>query len=86
MVFFNVLEVTNLLYLGSPLDQFGDDSDDVLGIVDYSILDTIPGIVFLDEIFDWSALNEVDSLSDWVALALGNAGVFVFDDEDSDSS
>jgi hypothetical protein len=64
MVFFSALEVTNLLYLGSPLDQFGDDSDDVLSIVDYSILDIIPGIVFLDEIFDWSALNEVDSLSD----------------------
>ena len=64
MAFFNILEITNLFYLGSPLDQFGDDSDDVLGIVDYSILDTIPGIVFLDEIFDWSALNEVDNLSD----------------------
>jgi len=86
MLLLNLFETINLFYLGSPLDQFGDDSDDVLSIIDYSILDTIPGIIFLDEIFDWSAFNEVDSLSDWVALALGNAGVFIFDDEDSDSS
>lgn len=52
MALLNLFEISNLLYLGSPLDQFGDDSDDVLSIMDYSVLDTIPGIVFLDQIFD----------------------------------
>jgi len=28
----------------------------------------------------------LDSLSDWIAIILGNAGVFIFDDEDADGS
>jgi len=48
MSLLHIFETVNLYYAGSPLDQFGYDSDDVLSIVDYSILDTIPGIVFFD--------------------------------------
>jgi ATP synthase subunit 6 len=81
-VYQNIIDV----YLNSPLDQFGSDDEDVLSILDYSILDSIPGIRFIDEVFDWSAITELDSISDWVALALGNVGLFIFDDEDSDSS
>lgn len=82
----NLFDYINNIYLASPLDQFSDDDENVLSITDYSLLDTIPGIIYLDELFDWSGLSEFDSLSDWVALTLGNAGVFLFDDEDSDSS
>jgi hypothetical protein len=72
--------------LSSPLDQFGDDDEDTISLFDFSIVDSIPGIVFLDNIVDWSAIGELDSLSDWAALALANAGVFIFDDQDSDGS
>ncbi len=73
-------------YFASPLDQFGMDDEDVLSIIDYSILDILPGISYLDELFDWSAFNEFDSLSDWISFALSNAGSFIFDDQDTDSS
>jgi len=86
MVLLNVYESLIEYILGSPLDQFGDDDEDALSILDYSVLDNIPGAAFLDELIDWSSISELDNISDWVALALGNTGVFVFDDEDSDSS
>ena len=69
-------ELLNNYFLASPLDQFGDDDENVLSILDTSIFDSIPGAKFLDEIIDWSAISEFDSLSDWVALALGTNGVF----------
>jgi len=86
MTLYNSYQLIVDSIIASPLDQFGDDDEDVLSIIDYSILDNIPGAVYLDELFDWSALSEVDSLSDWVAIILSNTGVFIFDDEDSDSS
>ena len=64
MVLLNVYELIVDYIIGSPLDQFGDDDEDMLSILDYSILDNIPGAAFLDELFDWSALGEIDSLSD----------------------
>lgn len=47
-VYQNIIDV----YLNSPLDQFGSDDEDVLSILDYSILDSIPGIRFIDEVLD----------------------------------
>jgi len=79
-------DLLNSNIAASPLDQFGDDDDDVLNMLDFSFLDNIPGAAYLDDLLDWSALSEVDSLADILALTLSNAGVFIFDDEDSDSS
>lgn len=73
-------------YFASPLDQFGDDDEDTLSLLDWSFFDNLPGISVIDNLFDWSAIGELDSLSDWVAIILANAGVFIFDDEDSDGS
>jgi ATP synthase subunit 6 len=70
----------------SPLDQFGDDDEDIFNIFDYSVIDNIPGASFINEILDWSIISEFNSINDWIALALANIGVFIFDDEDSDSS
>jgi len=52
MVLLNVYESLIEYILGSPLDQFGDDDEDALSILDYSVLDNIPGAAFLDELID----------------------------------
>jgi hypothetical protein len=49
MIFFDIYNYINL-YIASPLDQFSDDEEEMLSIMDYSIFDTIPGIVYVDEI------------------------------------
>lgn len=74
------------IYVASPLDQFSDDDECIDTVIDYSLLDTLPGAVYLDEIFDWFSLSEVDNLNDWVSILLGNIGTIIFDDEDSDQS
>lgn len=86
MLNYNItLELLMGYYSGSPLDQFGDD-EDVLSILDYAMADSIPGMVFVDELFDWFALSEISNLGEWTALLLGNAGTFIFDDDDTDAS
>ena len=81
----DLLNIWNL-YIASPLDQFGMDDEDVLSITDYSIWDVIHGINWIDDIMDWFMGSEVENFSDVVSLVLGNASMFIFDDEDSDAS
>jgi hypothetical protein len=64
MLNYNItLELLMGYYSGSPLDQFGDD-EDVLSILDYAMADSIPGMVFVDELFDWFALSEISNLGE----------------------
>jgi hypothetical protein len=86
MLAYTIYDLLKEYYIGSPLDQFGEDDEDVLSILDYSNIDNIPGIAFIDELCDYFVLSEFSSISDWAALLLGNTGVFIFDDEDTDSS
>jgi hypothetical protein len=68
------------ILIASPLDQFGDDDENIISIFNYSILDSISNAIYFDEIVDLLFFNEMDSLSDWISLALSNAGPFLFDD------
>jgi len=52
MFMLNINDLLNNLLIASPLDQFGLDDEDTFSILDYSLIDTIPGIAFIDEIFD----------------------------------
>jgi ATP synthase subunit 6 len=68
------------LWLNSPLDQFGDDDDD------FTIFSILPLPYIVEEILMFFAIDEVLDLNEIIALSLANAGLFLFDDEDTDMS
>jgi hypothetical protein len=51
------------ILLASPLDQFGDDEDST-GLLDNALTDLLPDGGYLEDLLDFTAVTEVDSLSD----------------------
>jgi hypothetical protein len=51
MIFFDIYNYIHL-YTNLFLDQFSDDEKEMLSIMDYSILDMIPGVMYIDKIKD----------------------------------
>jgi len=87
----NLLTYNNLLenfIINSPLDQFGEDLDDTFSLTD--ILDfvtyTLPSLQFLNNLIEFSAIEEVDSIDGWISILLVNSGTMFFDDEDAGES
>lgn len=80
-----LLNLTNIFFIASPLDQFGTDAD-FTGALDNIITDFIPLAEFFDDMISFIGLTEVDSLSDWMAIILATSGTLIFDDEDSSES
>jgi len=84
-----MLNSTNLdlfeIILNSPLDQFGDDEDST-GLLDNALTDLLPDGGYLEDLLDFTGINEIDSFSDWAIIALASSGTMIFDDEDSSDS
>jgi hypothetical protein len=57
MELFYISELFNKILLASPLDQFGDDDENAISVFNYSILDSIPGAIYIDEFIDCFFIN-----------------------------
>lgn len=70
--------------IASPLDQFGDDDD--YFIEDFTVVDILYNIFFVQEFLNFSAFDEFTDINNCISALLSNVGSFLFDDEDSDNS
>lgn len=57
----NTLTTINTLYAGSPLDQFGTDTDSI-GIFENSVTDLFITFPFLNDLISFIGLSEIDSI------------------------
>jgi ATP synthase subunit 6 len=86
MNFLNIEEIYHIYYISSPLDQFSNDDENDLNTIVYSLLDLFPQASLLDNFYNWIGFIELGNINDINSLILGSIGVFIFDDEDADSS